>query len=290
MIKTDKKDVFLLVLCYVLWGFQPLYWALNKDTDAYTVLGCRILMAALFSVLILAVQGRLRELKAVFFDRKIMKLLLPAVVFLLLDWAVFIVAVNAGHVLDAGLGYYINPLFLFAVGIIVYKEKCGKTVYIALLVAIAGVIVSTAAYGSFPYLSLIIAVNWSVYAAIKKNVSLDGVLSIAAETLLLVPLAAAFLLLFRRPVLAAFDVKDVLFFVGSGVVTALPMFLYSNCVFRFPMTFMCFAQYMSPSFNLICGLMMGESFSKSQVVSFLFFAAAILIFTLGEVKSMKNGE
>lgn len=286
----NKKDILSLFLCYVLWGFQPLYWNQTANIDSYTILGCRIIMAALFSVILLAATKRLSELKALFKNKDIMKFLLPAVIFLFLDWAVFIVVVNSGHVLDASLGYYINPLVLFAFGVIFYKERCSKVQLVSLCVAIVGVIISTVAFGSFPFISMIIAVNWAVYAALKKNVKIDGVLSICAETLILTPFAIAFLAVFRHGEIACFGAKEALLMLGSGIVTALPMFLYSNSVAKLPLIFMCFAQYLSPTFNLICGFIMGESFSKSQIVSLVFFVAAIVIFTANEIRQMKKGE
>lgn len=284
----NKKEFVSLFLCYLIWGFQPLYFALCGTVDSYMILGWRIVAAAVFSVLLLLVSRRLPELGRVFRDKNTMKFLLPAVVFLLLDWGVFLVAVNAGHILDASIGYYINPLLLFAAGVVIYKEKCTKIQLVSLGVAAVGVIVSTVAYGSFPYVSLIIAFNWAVYAAIKKNVKLDGVVSIAAETLMLTPFALAYLIFFRGNEILLFGGKEVLFLLGSGIVTALPMFLYSDCVARLPLIVMCFAQYLSPTFNLICGFITGETFSKSQLVSFGFFIAAIVIFTVSEIKAVKK--
>lgn len=290
MSKDRRKNLISLILCYVIWGFQPLYWNLFPGIDSYTILFCRIIMAAVFSFALLAVTRRLPELKALFRNKEVMKYLVPAVVFLFLDWAVFIVAVNSGHVLDASLGYYINPLVLFFFGVVIYKEKCTKMQLVALLTAACGVVISTAAFGSFPFLSLVIAVNWAIYAVLKKNVKVDGVVSICAETLMLTPFAVVFLLLFRRGDFAAFGTKEILFLLGSGIVTALPMFLYSNCVAAFPLITMCFAQYLSPTFNLICGLIMGESFSKSQITSLIFFVAAIVLFTVSEVRKLKEGK
>lgn len=285
---TDKKSFLSLFLCYVLWGFQPLYWSMTDTIDSYTILGFRVIMAAVFSVLILAVTHRLPELKALFKNKDIMKYLLPAVIFLFLDWAVFIVVVNSGHVLDASLGYYINPLVLFGFGVLFYKEKCSKIQLVSLAVATVGVIISTVAFGSFPYISMIIALNWAVYAALKKNVKVDGVVSIAAETIILSPFALVFLSAFRHSEIAGFGAKETLLMIGSGIVTALPMFLYSNSVAKFPLILMCFAQYLSPTFNLICGFIMGESFSKSQIVSLVFFVTAIIIFTANEIRTMRR--
>lgn len=279
-----KKDTAALLGCYMLWGFQPLYWGLIGDVGTMTVMPLRIVFAALFSVLILALQKRTGELRALFKDRKMMKFLLPAALFLLADWTVYIILVNSGHIIDVSLGYYINPLILFLIGALIYREKCGAGHFIALAVAVTGVVVSAAAFGSVPYTSLIIAVNWAVYAAIKKNVSVDGVLSIAAETLILTIPAVIFMLVFRRAELAQIPASSYLPLLGSGVVTALPMFLYSRCVSRLPLVLMCFAQYLSPTFGLVCAFIKGESFSQSQLISLAFFIAAIVVFAVSEYK------
>ena len=142
-----KKDTAALLGCYMLWGFQPLYWGLIGDVGTMTVMPLRIVFAALFSVLILALQKRTAELKALFKDRKIMKFLLPAALFLLADWTVYIILVNSGHIIDVSLGYYINPLLLFLIGALIYREKCGAGHFIALAVAVMGVVVSAAAFG-----------------------------------------------------------------------------------------------------------------------------------------------
>lgn len=283
-----KKDTAALFGCYIMWGFQPLYWGLFGDIDSMTIMPLRIVFAALFSVLLLAGQKRLPELKAVFTDKSIMKFLLPAAVFLLADWTVFLIVVKAGHILDVSLGYYINPLILFAIGALIYKEKCRRGHILALAVAVAGVLISTLAFDSFPYIALVIAINWAVYAAIKKNVSLDGILSICAETLILTIPAILFMVFFKRQELALIPQSKYLLIVGSGIVTALPMFLYSRCVSKLPLILMCFAQYLSPTFNLICGFIRGESFSNSQLMSFVFFIAAIIIFTVSEVRAAKS--
>lgn len=130
-----KKDYISLLLCYVLWGFQPLYWGLLTDVDSYVILAVRIVLAAVFSVLLLAVTHRLDRLKAVFTSRRTMRILLPAVVFLFLDWAVFLVAVNAGHVLDASLGYYINLLCGLLMG-----ESFSPSQIVSLLFFLAAVV------------------------------------------------------------------------------------------------------------------------------------------------------
>lgn len=279
-----KRDYAALLLTYILWGFQPLYWGLFRAVDSYLILACRIVLAAVFSVLLLALTHRLPELGALLRDRQARKFLLPAVVFLFLDWAVFLVAVNAGHVIDTGLGYYINPLLLFAVGVLLFREPYTPMQLAALGIAAFGVLISAIAYGEVPVLALVIACNWTFYAALEKRVPASGVVSIAAETLCMTPFALAYLLLFRRADLAALNASQALLMLGSGIVTALPMYLYSSCVARFSLILMCFAQYLSPTFNLLCGILRGEEFSPGQLVSLLFFLAAILVSTVGEIR------
>ncbi len=282
-----KKDTAALLGCYIMWGFQPLYWGLIDGVDSLTIMPLRIVFSALVSLLFLLAQGRMGELRALLKNRSMMKLLIPAALFLLADWTVYIVLVNSGHILDVSLGYYINPLLLFLIGALIYREKCSAGHFIALSVAAAGVAVSAIAFGSVPYTALIIAINWAIYAAIKKNVKIDGILSIAAETLILTVPAVIFMLFFRRTELAQIPVSSYWFIVGSGVVTALPMFLYSRCVSRLPLVLMCFAQYLSPTFGLVCALITGESFTPSRLISLAFFIGAIIIFTASELKRAK---
>ena len=128
-----KKGYITLFICYILWGFQPLYWALISGVDSLTLLAVRIVFAAVFSVLLLAITGRLSQLKEYVTDKKARKYYLASVFFVLLDWLVYIIAVNSGHVLDVSLGYYISPLVIFMIGIAVYREKSTRLKTTALL-------------------------------------------------------------------------------------------------------------------------------------------------------------
>lgn len=285
-----KKNIVSVVLCYVLWGFQSLYWSAWGESDSMLVLACRIVLTMVFSVCGLWLSGRIGEFWAVFRSREVMKYLLPAAFFMLMDWGVYIAVVNAGHVLDTSLGYYISPLLIFAIGVVIYREKCESFMLVSLGIAAAGVTISTVSFGKFPLIPLVVALAWTLYSAVKKSVHIDGFLSIAVETALLTPLSLLFLLLFRRETVAAFDLRDVLFVLGSGVVTGLPLVLYSNAIRRFTLTALCFIQYLSPTFALLCGLLVGERFTPDRLVSLAFFLLSIAVFTSGEVRALKNGE
>ncbi len=282
---VDKKSMILVVGGYLIWGVQPLYWGMMGHMDSLFVMACRILWAVVFTVAVMAYTKRLPELKALFRDKKRMRYLAPASLFLLIDWAVFIVAVQAGHVLDTSLGYYMNPLAIFLLSIVLFKEKCGKMELMAIALAVAGVVVSAVQYGKVPVISLILAVDFAIYGALKKYAKVEPLLSIAAETIMMAPLAIVFILFFRMGDngIAAVSFTDQLLLIGSGVVTAMPMILYSRGVNSLPFLLMGFIQYLSPTLSLLCGLLMGEQLSPDKLVSFLFIWAGLILFSISIV-------
>jgi len=249
----------------------------------------RIIWSAVLTTCILAVTKRLSELKALFGDRNKMKFLAPAMLFLLADWGVFIYAVQTGHVLDTSLGYYMTPFVVFALGMIVFKEKPTVLTLIAMSLALTGVAVSTIHYGRFPLISVALSFLFAIYGAIKKFVQVESVLSIAAETIMMTPLCVAFLLLSPiRGDLASSTSIDHLLFIGAGIVTALPMLLYSFGVLKLPFVMLGFMQYICPTLSLFCGLFMGESITPDKLVSFSFIWAALAVYVVSVLRAGKK--
>ena len=285
-----KKSLMLVFGCYLIWGFQPLYWALLEHVDSYFLMAARVITGALFSVAFLAIQGRLSELKALFADEKTMKILVPAAFFLLADWTVFIVAVQSGHVLDTSLGYFMGPLVVFALSVFLFREKCSPLKGLAMGLSVLGVAVTALKYGQFPLVALVLAVDFSIYGAMKKFVHVEPVLSIAAETLILTPLAVLYILFFRMGAngLAAVTLPDVFLLVGAGIITAVPMMLYSHGVNDLPLMMMGFFQYFSPTLSMFCGLLMGEELSPDRLSSFLFIWAALSVFSYAIVREERQ--
>ena len=152
-----KKSLLALLLCYLIWGLQPLYWNLLGQFDALFVLCGRIVMSAIFTWLFLICTGRLKELLATFRNRALMKYLVPAAVFICADWGLYNWAVMNGHVLDVSLGYYMNPMVMFIIGLVLFRERGHLLEYISVGVATLGVLISTVQYGSFPLVSVLCA-------------------------------------------------------------------------------------------------------------------------------------
>ena len=278
-----------ILICYCLWGLQPLYWNLDHTFDSMFLMATRAVAAGLFCILLLAAQGKLGQLKAVFTDPKIMAREIPAALFLFGDWFVFIWGVQHRQVLECSVGYYIQPLVVFAFGALVFHEKCRAYHFAALALMIAGIVISAAALGALPWVTVSLAVMFAVYAAIKKSLTIDSIVSTSVEILLAAPFMLAYLLIFRRGPggLAELTPLRALFLLGGGIVTGLPMLLYSVGVRRLKLMTVSIGQYISPTLGVVCSLILRESITREKLWSLAFIWAGILIyagFTLRDQK------
>lgn len=286
----NKKSYLALFASYLIWGFQPLYWAVWPEGDSMFILAARIIFAVIFTVGILFFQGRLSELADVFKSGRTLKYLVPAAFLLLADWGVYIWAVKSGHVFDASLGYYMNPLVTMLFGAVFFGERCSGLQIAAIALVVLGVAFSAVGFGYFPWVAVILALVFAVYAAVKKRANVDAITGIAAETLIMLPLAVAFIALFRRgdDGLSALNFPILLFLAGSGVVTAMPMLLYSGAVRRLPLIIISFFQYLCPTLGLVSGFILGESMTADRLFSFGFIWAGLALFSFALVREEKR--
>jgi chloramphenicol-sensitive protein RarD len=280
----NRKSLLLVLAGYMLWGVLPLYWHLLANVSPLFVLANRILWSAVFTVIVLAAGKRLKELKAMLLDRRVMKLLIPATVAITLNWGIYIWAVGQNRVLEASLGYYMNPLMVFLMGTLMFKERCGRLELFALLFAAAGVIYSTVQYGEFPFISVLLAALFAIYGMFKKMAGVDGFVSVSVETIFLTPFALLFMLIWpgTPATLSGVTTLEAVLLVLAGAMTAIPLILYSQGVNNIPFLTMGFLQYISPTLMLLSGmLVMGEEFSISKAVSFSFIGVGLILYTIG---------
>lgn len=280
-----KKGIPTLLLCFFIWGFQPLYWYICGEWDTYFLLACRIIWAAVCCVCILWVQGKLPQFLAVFRDKNILKREIPASVFLLADWGVYLWAVQNGRVLECSLGYYIQPIVVFILGAVIFQEKVSWRHIVILAVVVVGIVLSTDGFNGIPYVTILLAVCFAIYAAIKRSLRIDSVVSTSAEIVMMVPLALLFILFFRMgdTGMASITPLRQLMLLGAGVVTAMPMVLYSVGVKYLPLMTAGFCQYLSPTLAIVCGMVMGEYLTAEKLRSFYFIWAGVLLYCLNTV-------
>lgn len=280
-----KKGIPTLLLCFFIWGFQPLYWYICGEWDTYFLLACRIIWAAVCCLCILWAQGKLPQLLAVFRDKNILKREIPASIFLLADWGVYLWAVQNGRVLECSLGYYIQPIVVFILGAVIFREKVSWRHIVILAVVVVGIVLSTDGFNGIPYVTILLAVSFAIYAAIKRSLRVDSVVSTSAEIVMMVPLALLFILFFRMgdTGMASITPLRQLMLLGAGVVTAMPMVLYSVGVKYLPLMTAGFCQYLSPTLAIVCGMIMGEYLTAEKLRSFYFIWAGVLLYCLNTV-------
>ena len=288
-----ERNIGLLstLACYILWGLLPLYWHLLEQMDAVFILANRIIWSAVFTAGILLITKKTQDVKAVIRDKKKMRFMIPAAITITINWGVYIWAVNAGHLLDSSLGYYMNPLVVFAIGIALFHETSGVIDWIALGLAAIGVLIATIAYGAFPWVAVVLALSFGLYGTLKKLAGVGGLVSIAVETLLIAPFALAFLVFApaSHVSLAKLTPLTTVLLLLTGVVTASPLILFTYGVNRLPLTTVGFLQYSSPTLQMIIGvLVFQEALTQDRIVAFAFIAAALVLYTIGMTQRAKR--
>lgn len=277
-----KKGLSAMLCCFLIWGFQPLYWYLCEGMDTFFLLASRIIWAAVCCLVLLKVQGKLGQLKAAFMDKQILKREIPAMLLMLADWAIYLWAVQNGRVLECSLGYYIQPLVVFTFGAVIFKEKLSWRHLVIIAIVVVGIVLSTNGFGGLPYVTISLAVLFAIYAAIKKSMTIDSIVSTSMEIIMMVPLALLFILFFRMGDngMASITVSRQLLLIGSGIVTGVPMLFYAVGVRNLPMMTTGICQYLSPTIGIFCSMIMGEMLTREKLVSFYFIWAGVVLYVL----------
>lgn len=289
-----RKGMSAMAVCFLIWGFQPLYWYMCShlcgQIDTFFLMACRIIWAAVTCLCILKVQGKLPQLRAVFRDTQALRREIPASVMLFGDWLVYLWAVQNGRVLECSLGYYIQPLVVFALGAVIFKERLTWRHLVILSLVVVGIVLSASGFGGIPYVTIALALMFAVYAAIKKSLTIDSIVSTTSEILMMVPAALLFILFFRMGSdgMGGMTVLKQVLMIGGGIVTGLPMVFYAIGVRHLPLMTTGICQYISPSLAIICGAIMGETLTHEKLVSFVFIWAGVLLYLLNTVYEEKR--
>ena len=279
-----NRSFFLTMLTYVLWGLLPIYWKLLSHVPAVLILCCRIMFSLVFAGAIIIICRRMGEFKALIKDRHTMVKMVLASLLITANWGTYIYAVASGHTLDASLGYYMNPLVVFAASTIIFKEKTSLLQVVSICVAASGVIITLLIFGTVPITALLLAFTFAAYGSVKKFAHVDPLLSIAIETLVMAPAALIIAFTLFGNTIAALTLKDGLLLMLAGPVTAVPMILYSIGVNDLDFKTVGILQYISPSLMLLIGLMSGEALSLEKLIPFIAVLVALVIYTIGIVR------
>ncbi|MED4203060.1 EamA family transporter RarD [Neobacillus mesonae] len=277
---------------YFLWGLLPIYWKFLDDISAEEILANRIFWSFIFMLFVLLFTKKwglfLGTIKGFARNKKQLYALIFASILISGNWYIYIWAVNNGHIVDASLGYYINPLVSILLGMMVLKEKFSSVQYISFGLAAIGVLIITISYGRFPWIAIALALSFGLYGLVKKLINVDSSVGLALETLVITPLAAVYIIYLFIQGTNAFlttGTETIWLLIGGGAATAVPLLYFANGAQKIPLSLLGFLQYIAPTLMLLLGIFVyHEHFSKVYFISFLFIWSALTIYSLSKTK------
>lgn len=288
-----KKGVILTLTCYTIWGFFPLYWYPLAGMDSLQLMAQRIGWALFFISFLLCFRKEDRALlKDALTNRRVIITFIGSSFFLFLNWSVYLYAISSHQVLEASLGYYINPLVSILLGMIIFKEKLTKAQILAIAIAGIGILWLAFLGGKIPYIAIILAFSFGFYAAIKKVASLPPLPGIFLETLFMFPFTAIYLTLaHQKGELLFLDLPTlaIVILLLSGAATTIPLLLFAKGAKYIPLSIVGILQYISPTFQFLLGLIVfNEVFSVDRLVGFIIVWISVIIYISSEIHRIRR--
>ncbi|MBS1254394.1 MAG: Protein RarD [Deltaproteobacteria bacterium] len=283
--------VVYALLTYGSWGLLPIYWKLLYTASALEILAHRMLWSMVFVFLLLAVQKRLNEILELLKTPRYIWLLLVTSILLGLNWFVYIYAVNTDRVIEASLGYYINPLFNVLMGFLFLRERLNVLQSLALGLAALGVLIYLWDFGSLPWIALMLAVTFALYGLVRKIITVKPLVGLFIEAVLLSPLAVLLIGFWQVDGSANFGNQwdTDLLLLGAGVVTSLPLLWFVNAAKRLRYSTMGLFQYFSPSLSLVLGVFFfNETFTQTHLITFSLIWSGLAIFSINTLKVQQS--
>jgi chloramphenicol-sensitive protein RarD len=293
--EQERADLRLGLLlgigAYSLWGLFPLYFPLLQPASPLEVLADRFVWSFVFLALIMTVTRSWSRMTAVLHNRRVMVMLIAATILISINWGVYIWAVNNDHVVEASLGYFINPLMVVLTGTLILGERLRPLQWTAVGIAALAVAVLTFGYGSVPYVALALAFSWAGYGLVKKLAGVDPIASLTVETAYGTPFALAFLAWLSTQGQLVFghsSAGNTVLLMMTGVVTAIPLVLFGAATNRVPLSTIGVLQYLTPTLQFLLGVtVFGEQMPPVRWVGFAIVWIALIVFTWDSLRTSR---
>ncbi|WP_017932576.1 EamA family transporter RarD [Robiginitomaculum antarcticum] len=286
---NDRAAVFTAMSAYVIWGFFPIYFKILQSVPAMEMLAQRIVWAVPFGALIIAYRKQWPAVhKAITTPRTLLFLMLSTT-FVAINWGVYIWAVQSGQIMQASLGYYINPLIFVFVGMFFFGETLRVLQIIAVILAAIGVAILTVRGGQFPWIAIILATSWTIYAIVRKQLDVGAMPGLFIETAIAVPIAAIYLIwLSTNGTMSLTPDEPVIAFwiFMAGPLTVLPLLAFAVATKRLTLSLLGFLQFIGPTLQFGCALYYGEPLTTARLICFIFIWTAVAFFC---VSAWQNG-
>lgn len=275
---------------YIWWGLCPGFFLLLLPATAPEILAHRFVWSAVFLLVLLAVVRRLGDLSRL--SARAWFQLLAASALIAVNWGTYIWAVTHGHVVDAALGYFINPLVTVALGVVIFRERLNRWQLLALVLAVAAVAILTAEVGEVPYVALTLAFSFGLYGLIKKVVDADPRVGVAVETLWALPVAVGYLVwlqVHHQAHFVDYGTAHTALLLLAGPVTAIPLLLFAAAAQRLPMVTLGLLFYLNPGLQMAWGVLVGhEPMPVGRWLGFALIWLALLVFTADALRRARR--
>lgn len=283
-VKSTKKGVLCALGAYFIWGVAPIYFKSIQEVPAEEILTHRIIWSFFFMILLLTVSRHWSYVRQVLKQPKKILVLGVTATTIACNWLIYIWAVNNGYMLQASLGYFINPLVNVLFGMLFLQERFRRMQWIAVGLALTGVLIQLWQFGSVPVIGLSLAVTFATYGLLRKKLGVDAQTGMTFETLWLLPVGIIFLLFFADSPTSDMAMNDWhlnALLIAAGVITTVPLLLFTEAANHLRLSTLGFFQYMGPSIMFLLAVFVyGEVMTPELLVTFGFIWVALILFTL----------
>lgn len=289
---VTRSGVFNAIAAYFMWGIAPLYFKLLVELGAGEILMHRIVWSSAFIFLLVLVTKKWIVLVTLCQQPKIIAKLSISAIILAFNWLLFIWAVNNDHLLDASLGYFINPLFNVALGMLFFSERLRRGQIIAVGLAIFGVLIQLITVGSLPLISLALASSFAIYGVLRKKMHVDSLVGLLIESLIMLPVAIIYWVYFVDSATANLTANSSSFnltLVMAGVVTTAPLLCFTAAAKRLTLSSLGFFQYIGPSIMfLLATFYFNEPLYLAEFITFAFIWLALALYSYDAYHNLKS--
>jgi chloramphenicol-sensitive protein RarD len=283
----DKKGIAYAIGAYFLWGLVPIYWKLIKHVPALQLLGHRITWSFVLLMAALLAYRKWPQLRILISDRKALRIYPVAAILVGLNWFIYVWSVNAGFIVEASLGYFINPLLSVLLGVLFLRERLRPFQWISVGLAAAGVAYLTLTYGRLPWIALSLAFTFGLYGLVKKISPFGPLEGLTLETGILFVPALLFLIYQDALGHGAFlhtGVRSDILMAGAGFITTIPLLLFASAAQRIPLTIIGIIHYITPTCQLLIGvLVFGEAFGVVRALGFGIVWVGLILFIMESI-------
>ncbi len=275
---------------YMLWGGFPLYFMLVDGLPLLMIVASRVLFALLFVTVIIALFRRWDEIGALIRNRPALRMSILAGLILVTNWSIYVYAVTSDQVIDASLGYFINPLMTVLLAVLVVRERLGRSQWIAIALAVVGVSVIAVAAGAIPIIGLSLALTFAVYGLIRKSIPTTATAGLFVETLGATPIALVYLISAWTTFQQITAIPEAIaLLLLAGPVTVLPLLAFGSAVNRLPLSVVGMLQYTTPTMIFLLGLLFfNETVLFGEWIGFVFIWVALIIFTTSSLNEARR--